>query len=322
MGTNSFYDQLIQAISMPFLTFFGNQSDSFGEKRIYWIYLLSSLLLAFCIYFYEKRKESFGKYIFNKKVWLSKSACIDYIYIFFNSFVKVFLLSIIFRWAPYFVFYLEDFLVMHFGYSQLTFNIWWASFFFLIAFTLVEDFFSFLIHWLFHKIPILWQFHKVHHSATVMNPITQYRIHPVELLFNNISYLIALGLVQGIFSWIYFSHKEDVTYISTNVFTILFFFSGANLRHSHVKLRYFSFLENFFISPFQHQIHHSNDPKHFNKNLGSKFALWDILFGTLVKSHEAKYIKFGIGTKENKDFDTFFKTLWKPFFKMFKTNKE
>ena len=61
-------------------------------------------------------------------------------------------------------------------------------------------------------------------------------------------------------------------------------FFGANLRHSHVKLKYPSFLEYIFISPHQHQIHHSDNPIHFNKNMGSKLAIWDWLLGTLVLS--------------------------------------
>jgi sterol desaturase/sphingolipid hydroxylase (fatty acid hydroxylase superfamily) len=35
------------------------------------------------------------------------------------------------------------------------------------------------------------------------------------------------------------------------------------------------------LSPAHHQIHHSRDPAHFNRNLGSVLAIWDWLFGTL-----------------------------------------
>lgn len=51
--------------------------------------------------------------------------------------------------------------------------------------------------------------------------------------------------------------------------------------------------------------------------MGSKLAIWDFIFGTLVKSKEAKNIKFGIGKEEGKDFDTFIKSLLSPFKKMF-----
>jgi sterol desaturase/sphingolipid hydroxylase (fatty acid hydroxylase superfamily) len=309
--------KISDAFSMPFQAVFGNGIDVFGEKRIYWIYLISSLLLSFYVYFKDKRSEKLSDYLFNKKVWFSKSAWIDYGFIFFNSIVKVFLLSAILNWGKYLAFYTEDVLVSFFGYSDFELNVLLASGLFLVIFTLVEDFFSFAIHGLFHYLPFLWHFHKVHHSAQVLNPITQYRIHPVELFFNNLVYLLAYGLVYGFFSWLFFNQKNEITTINVNIFSVLFFVWGANLRHSHIKLTYFDWLENIFISPFQHQIHHSDNQKHFNKNLGSKLAVWDKLFGTLVKSKEVSKIKFGIGT-ENKDFDTFLKNLWMPFVKLIK----
>jgi hypothetical protein len=33
--------------------------------------------------------------------------------------------------------------------------------------------------------------------------------------------------------------------------------------------------------PAHHHVHHSANPKHFNKNFGSCLALWDWMFGTL-----------------------------------------
>ena len=78
-----------------------------------------------------------------------------------------------------------------------------------------------------------------------------------------------------------------------DVFTFIFFLYGANLRHPHVKQKYPHFLEYLFISPYQHQIHHSSNTAHFNKNMGSRFAIWDWFFGTLVLSKKVKKIRFG-----------------------------
>ena len=85
-----------------------------------------------------------------------------------------------------------------------------------------------------------------------------------------------------------------------------------------MRLSYPTWLEKIFISPFQHQIHHSDNPAHFNKNLGSKLALWDWLFGTLVRSREVGKIQFGIG-QENKDFKSFWQNIYMPFKKLFST---
>lgn len=304
---------------MP-LDYVVSSSGDTNEKRIYYLFFLSSLVLGFFVYVSSKRKEGFIRYFFNPKVWLSKSAFVDYSYIFFNSFVKVFLLNLIFKADKYMAFYLQDELTSMFGYSTLSVNVAVFAVVFLVVLTLVEDFFSFFIHFLMHKIPFLWHFHKVHHSATVMNPITQYRIHPVELVLNNVSYLFALGLVHGVFSYLFYEQSAQITAVSRNMFTLVFFIAGANLRHSHVKLSYFPWLEKVLISPFQHQIHHSDNPIHFNKNMGSKFAIWDWMFGTLVRSKEAGRIKFGIG-EEGKDYTSFLQTLFNPFIKIIKGSK-
>ena len=77
----------------------------------------------------------------------------------------------------------------------------------------------------------------------------------------------------------------------------------------HADLKYLEFI---FISPFQHQIHHSSDPRHFNKNMGSKLAIWDYLFGTLVLSASTSKVNFGI-PKENLNYNSFLSNLINPF---------
>ena len=175
-----------------------------------------------------------------------------------------------------------------------------------------------------HKIPFLWEFHKVHHSATTLNPMTQYRIHPVELIINNIRGIIVFGLVTGLFDYLSAHSIDKMVFLGVNIFHFIFLLFGSNLRHSHVKLKYPKYLEFIFISPFQHQIHHSRDPKHFNKNLGSKLALWDYIFGTLVLSVSTSKVRFGI-PKENLKYNSFWQNLINPFIKQieyFKKSKK
>ena len=48
-------------------------------------------------------------------------------------------------------------------------------------------------HYLSHRIPMLWDFHKVHHTAEVLSPLTNFRMHPVDsVVFANI-----LGHLSG-----------------------------------------------------------------------------------------------------------------------------
>ena len=97
----------------------------------------------------------------------------------------------------------------------------------------------------------------------------------------------------------------------------LLYVFGANLRHSHVKLSYPKILEYLFISPYQHQIHHSIRKEHHNKNLGSKLAVWDWLFGTLILSGSKKSLRFGIIDTKQK-YTSFIYNLIAPFKRVFR----
>lgn len=281
------------------------------NKRIFYLYIITSIILALFVFFNKKRKVSFKKYFFNKRIWLSKSAFTDYGLLFFNSLIKIVLIAPLLIFSLKLAFYTKEYILDTFGYHSFTLSKSTIIIIYTITVFLVNDFFSYLLHLLQHKIPFLWRFHKVHHSATSLNPITQYRIHPVELYINNIKSLILTGLLIGIFDYIADGRISVYTLLGVNVFNFVFMLFGANLRHSQVKLKYPDFLENILISPFQHQVHHSNNVKHFDKNMGSKLAIWDCLFGTLIKSKQVDKLEYGLG-EEDKDYDNFFKNLINP----------
>jgi len=274
------------------------------------------MLLAYYVYHKTKKKYSFLKYIFNKKVWLSQSSKVDYALIFINSFVKVFLLGSFVYYGLKLAYYTDEYLSHTLGLSDNNFSHFQIMFGFTITLTILKDLGTYLTHLAQHKISFLWEFHKVHHSATVLNPITQYRIHPVELIINNITATLIFGITMGVFDYLSNHPIDELEFLGVNVFSFAFLFFGANLRHSHVKLKYFNKLENIFISPFQHQIHHSNNPIHFDKNLGAKLAIWDWMFGTLVKSESVATLKFGLGKNDDINYTTIFQNLYMPFLKV------
>lgn len=286
------------------------------SKRVYVLHLATSLCIAYVVFLFSGKKQGFFKYILNKKVWTNHSARIDYGLIVFNSFFKVILIAPILVYSLYISFYTTEWLNSQFGYPQYDI----PQYAFIIAYTLTlmlaNDFMSFFIHYLMHKYEVLWEFHKIHHSATTMNPLTQYRLHPVELMINNIKGTLVIGFVSGFFNFISGHQISVISFLGVNIFNFAFLALGANLRHSHVKLKYPHLLEKILISPFQHQIHHSADPKHFNKNMGSKFALWDWMFGTLVRSKNIEKLKFGLGTRENLQYNSLAKNLYMPFYNL------
>ncbi len=283
------------------------------EKRIHVLYIFTSLVLAYYVYWRSKVEGSFLSYVFDKESWASKSALVDYGLFFFNSFFKVFLIGPYLVVGIYLSYKLEAWLPEVFGYPSFSLSATSTLVLYTLTLTVLSDFSTYVVHFIMHRVPFLWEFHKIHHSATSLNPITQYRLHPIELIINNAKGILVLGFVTGVFRYISANPINEVTVIGANVFSFVFLLFGANLRHSRIPLKYFGWLEYVFISPFQHQIHHSNSPIHFNKNIGSKLAVWDWLFGTLVRSKEVKEVQFGIGKDEEARYDSLWKNLLMPF---------
>jgi sterol desaturase/sphingolipid hydroxylase (fatty acid hydroxylase superfamily) len=260
----------------------------------------------------DLKKKGLKEFFFSKKIWFGKSAIIDYMLIFFNGVFKILFLSPLLLLGLQIAAWTNEYLIDYLGYGRFNLSKTETIIYYTLSITILADFFTFFVHYLMHKIPFLWAFHKTHHSATTLNPITQFRIHPVELVINNFQSMLVISLITGWFDYASNHQISMVTFLGVNVLNFIFLAFGANLRHSHVKLKYFTFIEYIFISPYQHQIHHSNNPKHFNKNLGSKLALWDWMFGTLIKSKDANELKFGLGEEDSK-FDSFWKNLFMPF---------
>ena len=70
----------------------------------------------------------------------------------------------------------------------------WAS---IVIGVVVLDYFSYVAHWLMHKLPRLWRVHRVHHSDPLVDVTTAYRQHPFEGLVRFLFAMIpawALGL--------------------------------------------------------------------------------------------------------------------------------
>ena len=138
-----------------------------------------------------------------------------------------------------------------------------------------------LDHALSHKVPVLWEFHKVHHTAEVLTPLTVFRVHPIDtLVFANISALV-LGLTGAGLQHLLGSAAAPFALSGSNVVLVGFVFLTVHLQHSHVWISFRGLAGRVFLSPAHHQIHHSADPIHFNRNFGSCLSVWDWLFGTL-----------------------------------------
>jgi sterol desaturase/sphingolipid hydroxylase (fatty acid hydroxylase superfamily) len=163
------------------------------------------------------------------------------------------------------------------------------------AMFLAYEFAYWLDHYLSHEIPFLWEFHRVHHTAETLSPVTVFRVHPVDtIVFYNIAVLV-MGTTNAAMGYATGLPGHGFTIGGSNVIMLACIFLLGHLQHSHVWIAFTGALGRVLLSPAHHQIHHSADPAHFGKNLGSSMALWDWLFGTLLVPTQARQkLVFGV----------------------------
>ena len=166
---------------------------------------------------------------------------------------------------------------------------------------------NFLQHRLQHRIPLLWELHKVHHSAEVMTPVTAIRVHPLSSLFSSLVLALINGLAIGSFLYLFDKHISLPQLVGLNVFLVLHYTIGAyNLQHSHIWFSFPTGLRGILISPAAHMIHHSNDPRHYDRNFAFVLTIWDRLFGTLhiPDDHEQHGLQLGLEESEQREMQT------------------
>ncbi len=134
---------------------------------------------------------------------------------------------------------------------------------------LLMDLGSYGFHNLQHKWPLLWRFHRVHHSDLALNTTSSLRFHPVEVV-----------LTQGL----YFSVAVMVFGVSMVSFTIYGTIALIFVIMQHSNIRLPNFIERYaryiFSTPGWHKIHHSNEQKYTDSHYGDVFTFWDRIFGT------------------------------------------
>jgi sterol desaturase/sphingolipid hydroxylase (fatty acid hydroxylase superfamily) len=153
----------------------------------------------------------------------------------------------------------------------------------------------FLDHTLKHRVPALWELHKAHHSAEVLTPLVNFRVHPLDslILANNLALII--GIVGGVAQYALGRKAVSFTLFDKNVLMLLYIYVTAQLQHSEIWIPFTGVWGRLFMSPAHHQLHHSADPAHFNCNMGASLAVWDWLAGSLrMPSSDPPGLAFGV----------------------------
>ncbi len=292
--------------------------------------LTVAFVLAFVILMMRMQKKAGGRPVrpfkvlralFPKRIFLHPSAKNDYKLFFINDGLLFFLtLSALITPALFAEVFIQTFEALGVSTGEAGGSLL-SKIGFTILLVLAWDFGATYSHYLKHKVPMLWEFHKVHHSAEVMTPVTAMRRHPVDYLFGALVTTVTLGMVLMIWTMVFGRGVQPFMIFGVMAGVYLWRLLGYNLRHSHIWISYGDFWNQVFISPAQHQVHHSTSPRHYDTNFGHIFSFWDRMFGTLYLPKHDERVKFGIEAEEMKDFETLGGIYFSPFAKCAKSLK-
>ncbi len=163
----------------------------------------------------------------------------------------------------------------------------------LIIFFIVSDFVQWNTHRLLHRIPFLWNFHKVHHSVKEMGFAAHLRYHWMEpVVYKSLLY-IPLAIIGGF-------EVQSVAIVHFFALTV------GHLNHANLGWDY-GILKYVFNNPKMHIWHHAKSlPSHvkYGVNFGLTLSVWDYIFGSNHIPKDGRDIELGFVGDENfpKDF--------------------
>jgi len=126
-----------------------------------------------------------------------------------------------------------------------------------------------MIYWqhvAFHRVPIFWRLHKVHHADRDLDASSGLRFHPVEIILS-MAYKMVIVVCLG------------APVMAVIIFEILL--NGcAIFNHANVRLPKWLErpLRQILVTPALHRIHHSVIECETNSNYGFSVIWWDKIF--------------------------------------------
>lgn len=155
---------------------------------------------------------------------------------------------------------------------------WQAALIALVLF----DLWMYAWHVLNHRIPLLWRFHRMHHSDSALDATSALRFHTGEIILSAIlrlPILIILGM----------SLEQLLIYEAVLQPIIL-------LHHSNVRIpeAFDRVLRLIIVTPHMHWIHHSQEPHETNSNYSSIFSCWDRLGRTFRQRSDFVSLRYGL----------------------------
>jgi len=148
------------------------------------------------------------------------------------------------------------------------------------------DFIIYAQHVMFHRIPILWRLHQVHHADRDIDVTTGLRFHPIEIIISMLIKITAVLLL-------------GVPVVAVIIFEIILN-AMAMFNHSNVRLPQIMdrLIRLLLVTPDVHRVHHSIIYDETNSNYGFNLSVWDRLCRTYKAQPELGHDKAIIGLPE------------------------
>lgn len=153
---------------------------------------------------------------------------------------------------------------------------------------LIMDFVSsWLVHWVEHQVPWMWQFHLIHHTDQHVDTTTANRHHPGESVIRVIFTILAV-VVAGAPIWLIFLY-QSLSVVMTQ-------WNHSNIKMPNQLDRLLSYV---LCTPNMHRVHHHYRQPYSDTNYGNIFSFWDRLLGTYIAVDNTK-LRYGVDTHMDK----------------------
>jgi sterol desaturase/sphingolipid hydroxylase (fatty acid hydroxylase superfamily) len=162
------------------------------------------------------------------------------------------------------------------------------------------DAWMYLWHRANHTVPLLWRFHRMHHSDLHMDVTTATRFHLGE-------HLGAAVLRLGLIPLLGFEIWNLVVYDTLVIAITQFHHADISLGRCDRCLRW------LIVTPYMHKVHHSDWRPETDSNYSTVLSVWDRLFGTFRMRTDLKTVAFGLSELREPAWHSWWGMLKTPF---------
>lgn len=141
-------------------------------------------------------------------------------------------------------------------------------------------------HVVFHRIPLLWCVHRVHHTDPEVDVTTGFRFHPIEIILSLLLKMLVVVLLGA---------PVMAVLVFELVLNLVSMFNHGNIN---LPVSLDRKLRLIMVTPDMHRVHHSTEKIETNSNYGFCLPVWDRIFRTYRDQPALGHMQMRIGLKE------------------------